>query len=85
MKYTWEACDIQPGRRVRPSDTSRMWMIGYDPSKPKPNLSLVSLDDGMARVTDLSDAEMAAHLNETRMRPVDILPGDVQPTGDKTS
>lgn len=76
MKYTWEPGDIQCGRRLRSKNASEEWIIGYDPSKGRPHLALVSLADGQINKHGLSADEMAMELNERGMRPLNIMPDD---------
>lgn len=73
MKFEWEEQDIKSGRKVDSHNRAERYIIGYDPRcMGKDNIALISLRDGMISSAGKTHAEMAAHLTESRMRPVDI-------------
>jgi len=78
MKVIWAPEDIYCGLRVgRDGDTlSKGMIVGYDPadrSKPRRNLRLISLDDGMIVTANSSHAEIADWLIRNNELPVEVL------------
>lgn len=78
MLYQWEEHDICCGRQVDSHNRAERYMIGYDPTvmSEEGNRILVSLRDGMLATAGLTESAMADHLNEAKMRPVDVCPSD---------
>lgn len=74
MKYEWEELDIKPGRRVDSHNRAEQYILGFDAAinKEQGNLVLVSLADGMVSIKEHSATRMADHLNQCKMRPVEI-------------
>ena len=74
MKVTWDAEDINPGRRYRKNIDSEEWIIGYLSGSASGSSRYVSISTRDGLVTDPQTKEQLAQLlTENNYLPVELL------------
>lgn len=78
MKYIWERCDIQVGRRVFSETRTTEYIIGYNPTIPghEGNLCLIDLADGLITDSWLTAEKLCERFNSVYMRPAEVRTDD---------